>query len=474
MNLSQAAEAVTTAQAAIAQGDRSTQAWLRLAAALRGIGRWNDLDRAILEARGAARQGMEFALLGEFLGRLERYFEACTAYDRALALEPDNPRYLFNRATVRRYVGRIEEAESDYDRVVSAEPEHVEAWWNRSELRRQTPDRNHIEALLRRLHAGFTVPIGEVPIRHALAKEYEDLGQYADSWQHLAAGAALRRRHLQYDLHRDVETVEWIIESFPDVPKPIAGCPSREPIFILGMPRTGSTLLERILSGDPAVHAAGELIDFAAALVDAVRQKVGKQQIARRELVAASAGVDFVALGGAYLERTRPRTGHTPHFIDKMPLNYLYCGLIHAALPNARILHLTRHPMATCYAVFKALFNQGYPFSYDLVEVAEYYIGYHRLMAHWRRILPDTILDVSYEALVSTPGLEARRVFDHCGLNWREEYLDLGQRGTASTTASAAQIRGPIYSTSVDLWRQYAGQLAPVAERLRRAGIEFD
>ena len=451
-----------------------TEAWIRLATEARAKGRWSELDKAIEAARNAARHANDFALLGEFLGRLERYYEACAAYDQALAIDCDNPRYLFNRAAVRRFVGRIADAEADYDRVIAIDPADVEAWWNRSELRRQTPGDNHIEGLLKRLRAGFAAAIGEVPIRYALAKEYEDIGQYVESWGHLAAGAALRRSHLKYDVRRDVETVDWIIGAFPAASRPTAGCPSTEPIFILGMPRTGSTLLERILSGNPAVHAAGELIDFAAALVDCVHRKIGADQVSRRDLVAASATLDFKVLGASYLQRTRPRTGHTPHFIDKMPLNYLYGGIIHAALPNAPMLHLARHPLATCYAVFKTLFNQGYPFSYDLTELAEYYIGYHRLMSHWHRVMPDAILDVSYEKLVTAPASEARRVFDHCSLEWSDDCLDIRQRGAASTTASAAQIRGPIYSSSVDLWRHYAGPLAPVAERLRRAGIEID
>ena len=455
-----------------AQGERSTQGWIRLATTLRATRRWNELNEAIEAARNAAKHATDFALLGEFLGRLERYEEACAAYDRALAIDADNPRYLFNRAAVRRYVGRIDDAESDYDRVIATDPSDVEAWCNRSELRSQTPDRNHIEDLLKRLRAGFAAAIDEAPIRYALAKENEDIARYAQSWGHLAAGAAIRRRHLKYDVRHDVQTVSWIIQSFPAAPLATDGYRSTEPIFILGMPRTGSTLLERIMSGNVGIYAAGELIDFAAALVDAVHHKLGRQQIARRDLVAASATVDFTALGASYLERTRPRTGHTPYFIDKMPLNYLYSGIIHAALPNAHILHLARHPLATCYAVFKTLFNQGYPFSYDLTEVAEYYIGYHQLMTHWRRVIPDTILDVSYEKLVTSPATEARRVFDHCGLEWSDNCLDIGQRDTASTTASAAQVRRPIYSTSVDLWRQYEGPLAPVTERLRRAGIE--
>jgi tetratricopeptide (TPR) repeat protein len=466
-------DAVAAAQGAIAQGERSTQAWIRLATALRAARRWQELNEAIDAARTAARQVNDFAVLGEFLGRLERYHEACAAYDQALVRDADNPRYLFNRATVRRFVGRTDDAESDYDRVIATDPADVEAWYNRSELRRQTPGRNHIEALLKRLRVGFGAPTGEVPIRYALAKEYEDIGQHAVSWEHLAAGAAIRRRNLHYDIRHDVDTVSWIVQSFPEARLDTRGCRSTEPIFILGMPRTGSTLLERIMSGNAGVYAAGELIDFAAVLVDAIRKRIGTHQISRRDMVAASTTIDFTSLGASYLERTRPRTGHTPYFIDKMPLNYLYGGIIHAALPNARILHMQRHPMATCYAVFKTLFNQGYPFSYDLGEIADYYIGYHRLMTHWRRVIPQAILDVSYDTLVTSPATEARRVFDHCGLGWSDDCLDIGQRGAASTTASAAQVRGPIYSTSVDLWRQYEAPLAPIAARLRRAGIEL-
>ena len=470
--MSGSVDPVAAAQAAIARGQRGTQAWLRLAMALHASRRWDEVHGAIEAAHHAARQAQDFAALGELLGQLERYEAACAAYDQALSIDADNPRYLFNRAAVRRFVGRIDEAESDYDRVIALDPADVEAWCNRSELRGQTLARNHIENLLQRLRAGFAAPIDEVPIRYALAKEYEDIGRYTQSWEHLAAGAAIRRRHLKYDVRHDLDTVSWIVQSFPAAPPDVDGCPSTEPIFILGMPRTGSTLLERIMSGNAGIFAAGELFDFAAALVAAVRNKSGTRAMSRQELVAASASVDFTALGAAYLERTRPRTGHTPYFIDKMPLNYLYGAIIHAALPNAHLLHLARHPMATCYAVFKTLFNQGYPFSYDLTEVADYYIGYHRLMTHWRRVMPDIILDVSYEKLVTSPAREARRVFDHCGLEWNDSCLDIGQRASASTTASAAQVRRPIYATSVDLWRHYAGPLAGVAERLRHAGIE--
>ena len=344
-------------------------------------------------------------------------------------------------------------------------------------LRAQTPDRNHIRELEQLLGRGLESWHREVPIRFALAKEYEDIGEYRRSWDHLRAGAALRRRHLKYDVTKDLATVDWIIEAYPAHPRGAAavqgGFQSAEPIFIVGMPRSGTTLLERIIAGHPDVCGAGELVHFASALVAAAARKAGRGDLPRRELVAASAMVDFAALGSDYIERTRPRTGGYARFTDKMPLNYLYCGSIARALPNARILHLTRHPLATAYAVYKTLFNQGYPFSYDLNEIADYYIGYRRLMDHWRLALPGRILDVSYERLVSAPEPEGRRVFDFLGLEWRPECLAFHERTEAISTASAVQVRRPIYRTSIELWKNYQSELEPVAARLRAVGLSL-
>jgi len=467
------AEALAAAQQAVQVNSLSVRAWLLLAAALRSLRLWSDADSALKNAESAARRAHEWAQIGGALTRVSEYSRACEAYDRAVALEPANPAHLFNRAAARRFVGKLAEAEDDYDRVIVADPDDVEAWLNRSELRTQTPQNNHVAALEARLAGGFARPISEVPIRYALAKEHEDLAHYAQSWKHLVAGAALRRRHLQYDVRADVATVNWIIDAFPDAGSGASGLKTEEPIFIVGMPRTGTTLLERLLCGHGDVTAAGELTSFAEAVVGAAHGKLGRAPRDRRELVGTSAAVDFAALGCDYLDRTRGSTGRTARFTDKMPLNYLYCGIIRRALPEARILHLTRHPLATCYAVFKILFNQGYPFSYDLGEIAEYYLAYRRLMEHWHRVHPGQILDVNYERLVRDPQAESRRVFEFCALEWQPAVMEIVSRAGPSATASAAQIRRPIHAASVDLWRHHAEGLRPVADRLQRAGIDI-
>jgi hypothetical protein len=219
------------------------------------------------------------------------------------------------------------------------------------------------------------------------------------------------------------------------------------------------------------VFPAGELPHFANALTAAVSARTGVARLPRRELVAASAAVDFRSVGQDYLARTRPATGHRTHFIDKLPLNYLYCGPIHLSLPSARIIHLTRHPMATCYAVYKTLFKDAYPFSYDLREIARYYAAYRRLMSHWDAAMPGIVLHVSYENLVETFDSEIRRVLAHCGLPWHAACLAFHRNPHPTATASAAQVRRPLYDSSLRLWEKYEDELRPLHAMLVEEGI---
>jgi hypothetical protein len=405
--------------------------------------------------------------------KLGDYKRAFDLYDRAVAMRPDDSRYWFNRAAVRRFLGQLSAAESDYDQCIALDPSDAPAYLNRADLRTQTPERNHVARLEQLLAGNSHRWQAVVPWRYALAKEYEDLGAYDKSWGQLTAGAALRRRHLQYNLGRDLATVEWLIEAFPIGAVTAPGSESREPIFIVGMPRTGSSLVERILSCHPQVFAAGELPDFGLAVVAAARQRLGREGT-RRELIGASAEVEPARLAADYLDRTRAHTGKTPRFTDKLPLNYLYCGLIQRALPHARIIHVTRHPLATCYGIYKVLFDQGYPFSYDLAEIAAYYLSYRRLMTHWQGLLPGQITEISYERLVASPETESRQLLASLDLPWEPSCLEFHRNPAPASTASASQVRRPIYATALAQWRHYAAGLEPVRQQLESAGIACD
>jgi tetratricopeptide (TPR) repeat protein len=415
-------------------------------------------------------------LIGTLYSRANDQPRALAAYDRAVALAPDRPAFLFNRAAVRRFLGELAQSEADYDRVIALRPADFEAYRNRSDLRRQTAERNHVAALRRLQAQTLTDWRGAVQLHYALAKEYEDLGDYAASFEQLQNGSRLRRAHLRYDIATDLATVDWIIEAFPAAATSEWDATSNGrtpgPIFILGLPRSGSTLIERILGRHSKVHAAGELQALSLAVVAAAQQRSSSAPQSRRELIERSSQLDFGALGRDYLARARASGAVGECFIDKMPLNFLYCGLIRRALPQARIVHVQRHPMAACYAMYKTLFVDAYPFSYDLSELGRYYLAYRRLMQHWSQAMPGQIHELRYESMVADQPGETRRLLDFCGLDWEDACAQFHENPEPSTTASAAQVRQPIYDSSVAQWRHYGDQLSELRRLLVEGGID--
>jgi tetratricopeptide (TPR) repeat protein len=449
-------------------------------------------DAAAAAQPGASSDPLLLDAIGTLFSRANDQARALAAYERAVSLAPGTAHYLFNRATVYRFLGRLTEAEADYDRVIALKAADYEAYTNRSELRTQSADANHIDELESLIARGIADWRGEVQIRYALAKEYEDIGRFKQSFPHLRRGAARRREHMRYDVETDAATFDWIIDAYPGDTLPSENtlrseqtrggedtrrgefAPSDAPVFIVGLPRSGTTLVDRILGSHSKVRSAGELDHFALAIVDAVRRAGGGAQLSRRELIARSADLDFAALGRDYLDRAKYAAAGSERFTDKMPLNYLYCGLIRRALPKAKIVHVFRSPMAACYAMYKTLFKDGYPFSYDLTEIARYYIGYRRLMDHWQRTLPGAIHSIGYERLVADPLDEIRKLLDCCGLEWQDSCAEFHKNPAPTTTASAAQVRRPLYDSSVSQWRHYAEELAEMRGLLNAAGISTD
>ncbi|MEH6610252.1 MAG: sulfotransferase [Halioglobus sp.] len=405
---------------------------------------------------------------------LNQYLEAVDVFKRAIDLEKNRPHYHYNLAVAYRFLGLLPEAEEQLNKVLQLNPADYEAHHLRSGLRRQTKDSNHIAALESALDKHGLEPVAQVHLYFSLAKEREDIGDVDGSFRSLKQGADIRRKNMRFDVRTDLEIIETIRRHYSE---DIFGGQAPEsdrndPIFILGMPRSGTTLVERILASHSAVYSLGEPDNFSQEMIRQIKDR-GIKPRSRLDLIEKTLELDFSALGESYINSVQSLRDDSPHFIDKLPFNYLNVGLIHLAMPKARIINVQRHPMATCYAVYKQLFKDAYPFSYDLTELAQYYVAYHQLMAHWNAVLPGVIHTVAYEDVVANTEAEARKLLQFCGLNWEPQCLQFYDNAQASTTASAAQIRQPVYKGSVAKWRDYREHLQPLEKILSEAGINI-
>jgi len=435
------------------------------------------------DARAAARVAVELAprdahtfdTLGVVLSRTGDHADAVPLFERAVALDRGNASYFFNLGAARQFSGQFEEAEVAYRRALALDPELYRAYSSLVQLRRATRDRNHVvelEALFARLENDAAAKLN---IGHALAKELEDLGDYERAFEWLERATAAKRAAVGYDGAEDARLFAAAAATVRSVPHAAQGHASEEPIFVIGMPRTGTTLVDRILSSHPDVTSAGELTDFALI----VKRLAGtpSYRVLDTETLAASAALDFASLGARYLDSTRPHTGGTRRFVDKMPLNFFYAALIHAALPNARIVCLRRNPMDACLSNVRQLFATRfsyYDYSFDLLDTGRYYLQFDALVCTWRRALPPArFVEVQYEALVADLERESRRLVEFCDLPWNDACLNFHVNTAPVATASSVQVRSPIYTHSVDRWKRYGSKLDGLRALFDAAGVPY-
>lgn len=392
---------------------------------------------------------------------------------RALELAPGEPSLLYTAALSHFFLNETAEADALLARMLQVVPDNGNAWHVRSQLATHTPAANHIAELRSVLARPHLHEQDRMLVSFALAKELEDVGEFAQSFDALLQANRIKRATLTYDAASDARDMQNVAAHYskPAMQALRGGDETAGPIFIVGMPRTGTTLVERILGSHSQVASVGEAVDFPEEMASLARATHARLGLTDPDLLRASLQMDFGELGRRYLAAVRQLSGGHRYTIDKLPFNFRYTGLIHKALPKAAIVHLTRDPMDTCYAVFKTTFINAYHFSYKLEEVAEYFVAYRRMMDHWHAVMPGVILDVRYEDLVADPEAQCRRLLAHCGLPWEEEVLDFHNSKKASTTASTAQVRRPIYKSSVQKWRNFARELQPVLKRLREAGL---
>jgi tetratricopeptide (TPR) repeat protein len=447
---------------------------LKKAECLLALGRREPAIEAALA--GASRaQDLPAALdaIGVFLVvQAAEYAKALEIYDRAVECSPADRSLRHKRAWVELLLGRFDRATADFEAILAASPGDADALKWLADLSHQTRENNRIAALQAALSAAAPDSTQASTLHFALAKSYEDLGEHEKSWSHLVTGNRLERARFKFDSKLDRAVMERIIEGFPQIETVAAEQHTGEsPIFIVGLPRSGTTLVERIIGGHSQVHAAGELQALPEAVRLASQRELGGPARGL-ELAATLPRLDAALIAREYLARTRALRGERPRLIDKQPINFYYCPLILRAFPRARIVHLTRHPMAVCYAIYKVRFQEGgLRFAYDLSEIGEFYLGYRRMMAHWHEVLPGRILDVAYEDVVGALEPTTRRILDYLRLPFEARCLEFHRNPAPSTTSSVVQVRQGLYDTSLSQWRHHAEHLAPLAAQLAAAGV---
>ena len=398
-------------------------------------------------------------LKAAMLARLGEYDAAIGIYEKLLAEYPQNPRGHMSHGHALKTMGRSADCIAAYRRAVAQAPTLGEAWWSLANLKTFRFSDTDITAMTAALAAPALPDDDRLHLDFALGKALEDRAEYATAFDHYAAGNARRRAQVRWDAaanHRHVLASERIFTADFLSARRGQGCAAPDPIFIVGLPRSGSTLIEQILSSHSQVEGTMELPDIAAIARGLSDRKPGEDAIAYLDALGECDAAGLAALGQDYLDRTRiQRKTDRPRFIDKMPNNFAYAGLIHLILPNAIIIDARRHAMATCFSAWKQHFARGQTFTYDLVELGEYYRDYVRMMDHFDAVLPGRVLRVSHEALVTDTEAEVRRLLAHCGLDFEPACLAFHENKRAVRTASSEQVRQPIFTEGLAQWRHF-------------------
>tara|TARA_B100001059_G_C17839457_1_gene591010 strand:+ start:9161 stop:11203 length:2043 start_codon:yes stop_codon:yes gene_type:complete len=396
-----------------------------------------------------------------------RHSEALDAYDKALKVSPDHVRALCGKGNLCRTIGNYELAVSSFRKSIEVNPLFAEAYWNLANLKTFRFTDEEVDKMAGLLDDDRMPSEGLVQLQNALGLEMEGRKDYAKAFKYFDGGNRIRREAEYYDMAEHDENIDNTIETFSHefiVNNQGYGDPDSAPIFVVGLPRSGSTLIEQILSSHPQVDGTFELRDLGQTITSNPQLTTPRK---RYPLSVANIPANlFSQLGGEYINRTRRHRGDRPRFTDKNPNNYVHVGFIHLALPNAKIIDARRHPMDSCFGSFKQLFAQGQSFSYDLVELGENYIQYQKLMDHWKKVLPGKVLEVNYESVVTDTETQVRRILEYCELDWSDSCLKFYETERAVKSASSEQVRTPIYSSAMHKWRHYEEYLGPLIEVL--------
>ena len=463
--------AIASYRKAIRLNPAYAEAYSNLGNVLKDLGRF---DKAVENCRRALDLNPGYAEahsnLGNILKDIGQLEEALAGFHQALAIDPKCDKAILGMSQLFMINGEMERAEEAIMKALSFKPDNLEARFMLAQVRKTRTEDENLAALVKAEEAVrnnlLVLPYQKaVSLNFALGKSLDDLGDHDRAFPHFIEGCRLKRATLEYDAVQMTQQFDKTIGVFDeDVIERLrgGGNPSETPIFVLGMPRSGTTLVEQIIASHPEVHGAGELPDM--------------QSIAQRE-VSGTAGFPGNILnldgdtlrkwGDDYVADLQRRAPDARRITDKMPINFWFIGLIHVMLPNAKIIHVCRNPVDTCLSCYTKLFSGALNQTYDLGELGRYYVDYARLMEHWRKVLPaGAFLDVRYEDIVVDQETEARHIIDFCGLEWNDACIDFHKHNRPVGTASVTQVRRPIYKSSVERWRHYEKFLGPLLKEL--------
>jgi len=411
---------------------------------------------------------------GNILTRAQRHEESLEAYRHALELSPRSAGALSGLGHVLKTIGRQQDSIEAYRKCIRAHPGFGEAYWSLANLKTFHFDEDEVKVMQEMVQRQELPDEPRVNFHLSLGKHFENQGDYDRAFDHYEQGNELRRRHEVYDPVQTQVVHDRIIEVFSRdflAERSGWGDPDPAPILVVGLPRSGSTLIEQILASHSQVEGTMELPDLSRTIAELTRRAPGKMEYPEAARILDGTGAR--ELGRKYLDATRRYRSDRPYFIDKMPNNFANLGFLQLVLPNAKVIDARRHPLDSCLGSYKQLFFKGQSFTYDQFELGHYYLEYRRMMEHWHAVLPGKILEVRYEDMVAEQEAQTRRLLSFLGLPWEEGCLRFYETERAVNTASSEQVRQPIYNSSVNFWRNYEGHLGELIETLEPLLLEL-
>ncbi|MFP6809129.1 MAG: sulfotransferase [Pseudomonadales bacterium] len=437
-------------------------AWSLLSLALKEQSKFDEAVNALEKACSLEPKNADWhSNLGNLLLAWGKEERALDSFNKALAIDPGNVGALLSKGHVLKTMGNLDDAISAYRASAKARPDLGEIYWSLANLKTFRFDVDDVEFMQTQVDSGKLTSESELHFSYSLGKYFEDQEDYPKAFEYYAKGGAKKRQNVTFDPVEYSAQTDKIVEMFTlefFEQRASFGYSDPAPIFIVGLPRSGSTLIEQILCSHSQVDGTAELSDLMVLANQTGMNRFDKLKFPESLIDIDAGSIDD--LGREYIDRTFHHRQGAPYFTDKMPNNFPHIGFLHLILPNAKVIDARRHPLDSCFGSFKQLFAKGQPFSYDLFELGQYYKSYIRLMEHWDHVLPGKVLRVQYEDNVNDQEAQARRMIEHCGLEWEDQVLRFYETERAVKTASSEQVRQPIYNKSVNSWKRYETELA--------------